>query len=125
MMGVDELLQVVDELSESDLDHLVDRALLARARRRASVLSAAETELFLKINQGIPEALHQEYLALVEKRDHETIAAVEYGRMLELGDQIDELAAERAAALSELAAIRQVPLRQLMDELGINGAGVR
>ncbi|MBE9032415.1 hypothetical protein IQ266_22000 [filamentous cyanobacterium LEGE 11480] len=45
--------------------------------------------------------------------------------MLELGDQIDELAAKRAEALAQLAAIRQIPLMQLMDDLGIQGPGVR
>ena len=124
-MSVDELLKAVDELSESDLDHLVGRALSVRARRRAPVLTTEETALFLKINQGIPEALHQEYLALVALRDEDTIDEVQYDRLLELGDQIDELAAQRAGALAQLAEIRQVSLRQLMDDLGIYGAGVR
>ena len=124
-MSVDELLKAVDDLSESDLDHLVGRALSVRARRRAPVLTTEETALFLKINQGIPEALHREYLALVALRDEDTIDETQYDRLLELGDQIDELAAQRAGALAQLAEIRQVSLRQLMDDLGIYGAGVR
>jgi hypothetical protein len=124
-MSVDDLLKVVDDLSESDLDHLVDRALLARARRRAPVLSAQETDLFFKINQGIPDDLHCEYLALVEQRDAETITPEGYEQMLKLGDEIDNVAADRASALAQLAEIRQVPLIQLMDDLGIYGAGVR
>ena len=48
-----------------------------------------------------------------------------YERILELGDRIDELAAQRAGVLAELAKVRRVPLMQLMDDLGIYGAGVR
>ena len=87
--------------------------------------STEETALFLKINQGIPEALHRDYLALVALRDEDTIDEAQYDRLLELGDQIDELAAQRAEALVQLAEISQLPLRQLMNDLGIYGAGVR
>jgi hypothetical protein len=124
-MSVDELLKAVDNLSEPDLDHLVDRALFVRARRKTNVLTADETRLLLKINQGMPEDLHREYLDLVNRRDAETITDGAYKRMLELGDQIELIAAERAEALAELAVLRQVPLMKLMDDLGIHGPGVR
>jgi hypothetical protein len=124
-MSVDELLKAVDDLSEPDLDHLVDRALFVRARRKTNVLTADETRLLLKINQGMPEDLHREYLDLVNRRDAETITDGAYKRMLELGDQIELIAAERAEALAELAVLRQVPLMKLMDDLGIHGPGVR
>ena len=44
-MSVDELLMTVEDLNESDLDNLVDRALFLRARRKASVASSEETVL--------------------------------------------------------------------------------
>jgi hypothetical protein len=109
-MSVDELLKAVDDLSELDLDHLLDRALFVRVRRKAKVLTADETRLLLKINQGIPEDLHREYLGLVDQRHAATITDAAYTRMLELGDQIEAIAADRAEALAELAVLRQVPL---------------
>ena len=124
-MSVDELLKAVDSLNESDLNNLVGRALSVRASRQVSVLTVDETALFLKINAGIPEVLHREYLDLLGQRDRGTIDELGYERMLELGDRIDELAAQRAGALAELAKIRRVPLMQLMDDLGIYAAGVR
>ena len=72
-----------------------------------------------------PKVLRREYLALVGQRDRGTIDELGYERMLVLGDRIDELAAQRAGALAELAKIRRVPLMQLMDDLEIYGAGVR
>jgi hypothetical protein len=124
-MSVDELLKAVDSLSESDLENLANRVLFLWARRKENVLTADETLLLERINVAIPIDLHQEYLALVAKRDDETIAEAEYDRMLELGDRIDDLAAKRAHSLVQLATIRQVSLMQLMDELGIQGPGVR
>jgi hypothetical protein len=118
-MSITELLQVVNQLNEPDLDQLLDQVLLLRAKRKNNILSAAETELLLQINQGIPADLHQEYQALKKKRDDEILTGGEYEELLELSDRIEILAAERAGSLVKLAQLRQMPLAQLMNELGI------
>jgi hypothetical protein len=118
-MSITELIQAVDRLNEPDLDQLVDRVLLLRAKRKNNILSATETELLLQINQGIPTDLHQQYQALKQKRDREVLTDEEYTELLELSDRIEILAAERAGSLVKLAQLRQVTLIQLMNELGI------
>jgi hypothetical protein len=105
-MSIDELVQAANHLNETDLDQLVSRVLLLRAKRLAPVLSGSETELLLHINQGIPTDLQQQYELL-----------------LELSDRIEILAAERAGSLVKLAELRQVPLAQLMNDLGIKAPG--
>ncbi|MCU0552557.1 MAG: hypothetical protein MUC48_24760 [Leptolyngbya sp. Prado105] len=77
-MSVDELLKVVKDLSESDLDHLVNRALFVRARRRAPVTTPAESTLLREINCGIPAELSDRYEILTDKRDDETLTEAEY-----------------------------------------------
>jgi hypothetical protein len=124
-MSVDELLKAVDDLSASDLDSLVSRAFSVRARRKPSVLNGQETALLLKINHALPEDLHQEFITLRDRRDNDTITDVENERLCAVSDRIEELAAERAESLLELANLRQVPLMRLMDDLGIHGPGVR
>jgi hypothetical protein len=124
-MSVDEILKAVDELSESDLENLANRVRSVRMHRKPSVLSSQETALLLKINHALPEELHQEFLRLRDRRDAETITDAENGRLSDVSDRIEILAAERAEALVELANLRQVPLSRLMDDLGIAGAGVR
>jgi hypothetical protein len=124
-MSVDELLKAVDDLSEPDLDHLVDRALFVRARRKANVLTAEETVLLSAINQGIPSALHDRYEVLLEKRDDETLTEAEYAELLDISDQIEAFGVKRIEALAKLATLRQVPLLKLMDDLGIQSPGVR
>jgi hypothetical protein len=88
-------------------------------------MNAQETALLFKINHGLPEDLHQEFLMLRDRRDNDTITDVENKRLCEVSDRIEELAAERAESLLELANLRQVPLMRLMDDLGIHGPSVR
>jgi hypothetical protein len=124
-MSVDELLKAVDDLSEPDLDHLVDRALFVRARRKANVLTTEETVLLSAINQGIPSELHDRYEILLEKRDDEILTEAEYTELLDISNQIEAFGVKRIEALAKLATIRQVPLLKLMSDLGIQNPGVR
>lgn len=124
-MNVDELLKAVDDLSEADLEHLVERALFVRARRKAPILSAEETALLLEINQGVPSELHDRYQVLLEKRDDDALTDAEYAELLDLSNQIEGIGVKRIEALAKLATIRQVPLLKLMEDLGIQSPGVR
>jgi hypothetical protein len=118
-MSIAELLQAANQLNEPDLDQLVDQVLMLRAKRKANILSKAETELLLHINQGVPADLHHQYQALREKRNEGTLSDEEHEMLLALSDRIEILAAERAGSLVKLAELRQVPLMQLMNDLGI------
>ncbi|XGV94603.1 MAG: STAS/SEC14 domain-containing protein [Leptolyngbya sp. BL-A-14] len=118
-MSLDELLNAANQLSETDLETLVNGILLLHARRKAPILPSQEASLLLQINQGIPSDLHQRYYSLTEKRDAETLTPDEYEELLSLSDRIELLTAQWAEALVKLATLRQVPLPQLMDDLGI------
>jgi DNA-binding transcriptional regulator YbjK len=118
-MTLDELLNAANQLNETDLETLLNRLWLLHARRKASILPVQEASLLLQINQGLPTDLHQRYHILAEKRDSETLATQEYEELLQLSDRIEHLTAQRLEALINLATLRQVPLLQLMDDLGI------
>ncbi len=118
-MSVDELFKAVDGLNEVDLENLMRRACAVRTRRKRSVLSEQETALLLKINHILPEETHQEFITLRDRRDAEIITHTEQERLSEVSDRIEELAADRAEALIELANLRQVSLMTVMDDLGI------
>jgi hypothetical protein len=124
VMSVDELFKVVDNLSEPDLDDLVKRALFVRARRKTQVLSEAETGLLLAINQGMPATLHERYEQLLELRDDERLTVAESAELLAISGQIEGWGVRRIEALAQLATLRQVPLPELMNDLGIHSPGV-
>jgi hypothetical protein len=94
---------------------------LQRKRRQPmpSHLAQEESTLLQKINQGLPEAMWQEYHDLIAKRRAETLTPEEHGRLIALSDTIEQTHAERMAYVAELARLRQVPLKTLMAQLGI------
>jgi hypothetical protein len=82
-------------------------------------LPQAEAELLLKINQGVPQALQQRYDELIAKRRRNILTEAEYGELLRLTEQVEELEARRLGYLAELARLRKTTLTELMDTLSI------
>jgi hypothetical protein len=124
-MSVDELLKAVDNLSEPDLENLLNRTLFVRARRRGPIATPEESTLLREINRGIPSELNNRYEILADKRDEETLMESEYQELLDVADQIEVSGVKRLEALVKLAELRQVPLLQLMTDLGIQTPEIR
>lgn len=118
-MSVDELLKSVDDLSDPELESLVNRALFVRARRRGQIATPEESTLLREINRAIPAELSDRYEILADKRDDETLTADEYQELLDIADQIEAFGVKRLEALVKLSELRQVPLLQLMADLEI------
>jgi hypothetical protein len=87
-------------------------------------LSQEETALLLKINRGLPAEVHQRYRELIDKRREERLTQNEHEELLRLTDEVEKRQAERLEALVELARLRDVPLRELMQTLGIKPPAV-
>jgi hypothetical protein len=62
------------------------------------------------------------YRELVARRQAETLTAEEHTELIALIDRIELANAHRIECLAELATRRQVPLRVLMAEMGIQPA---
>ena len=92
---------------------------LGGEERRPPHLSPEETQLLQQINQGLPPETWARYHALKEKRDARTLSTEEYRELLSLTDEVELWNARRLELVSALAQLRQVPLRALMDELGL------
>jgi hypothetical protein len=78
-------------------------------------LSAAESALRARINQGLPAALRERVACLRDKREEESITDAAYEELTRLTDRAEELHADRMAVLVELAKYRGVILAVLMD----------
>lgn len=89
------------------------------AASRASSLSAYETELLLKLQYAFPPEQTQEYRALCQQSDANTITETDRERLFALIEQRDLQNAERLETLGELARLRGVTLREVMAQLGI------
>ena len=117
------LLEAAEELSNDDLDRFVDQVLTLRARRRAPCLPEKESELLLRINEGLPEETWRQYHELVAKRKAGTLTPEEHSVLIALTNQVEMAHAQRIGYISELAQLRGKTLREMMDELGIQPPG--
>lgn len=118
------VLQVANQLSLNDLDHLVRQLLYLQAQRRSSILATDEAELLLRINQTLPPDHLQRYEVLFAKRQAETLTPAEQQELIELTEQFEALNLQRLKYLSQLAQIRQISLSELMTQLGIEAPSV-
>lgn len=78
-----------------------------------------ESDLLQKIGLGIPVATWKRYNYLKDLRDREQLGLEEHAELIRISDQIEEVNTERMKYLVELAKLRNVPLRELMETLGI------
>jgi len=114
-----ELLNGVKRLDTTALESFADEVLAIRAQRRAPTLSQEESELLIKINQGLPIAVRTRFAQLNEKRRADTLSEEEHAELLGLIDQIEAHDVERVKNLGKLAQLRNIPVRTLMKQLGI------
>ncbi len=114
-----DLLQAVQQLSQPELEQFIEQVLQLHAKNIAPSLPTQESELLLKINQGLPEELQHLYQALIDKRDRETLTESEYQQLLESTEQVEKYQAQRLEYLTQLAQIRQVYLTNLITQMGL------
>ena len=118
----EELLRAVEQLPPPELAAFTEKVLALRLRQAAPVLSQDESELLMRINQGVPADIQLRYDTLIAKRAAETLTAEEHAELLRLTDQIEQIDANRMEQLVALAQMRQISLAQLLRDLGFREA---
>ena len=118
--STEQILSAMAQLSLPELEEVFDQVLTLQAERKASHLSAEESNLLFRINRGLPPELRGSISALQTKRENGSISDSEYEELTQLTDQSEELHAERVVALAELAKLRGVSLPVLMEQLRIH-----
>jgi hypothetical protein len=115
----DELLNAALQLPQVELEQFVRRLFSLKARERTSVLSEREAELLDQIYQKLPDDTQQRLNELIKKRQAYTITPDELQELIELTDQAEAFDVARLELISELAHLRNVPLAQLIQQLGL------
>ena len=118
--SVPEIIEAVERMSAEDLDKLVRRVLEIQAARRAPHLSQEEAYLLRQINLNLPQPDRERVRELQHKRMAEEISQDEYEELAALTDKLEELHAQRMNAISKLADVRGVSLKEMMAQLSIN-----
>lgn len=115
----EQLLDAVLQMQQEELEQFVSRALRLKAQRRTSVLPEREAALLMKINQGVPSSIQERLNTLIEKRRGGTINAKQLRELKKFTDHIENSDAKRLELLTELAHLRNIPLRRLIRQLGL------
>ena len=115
----DDLLNAVRQLSVPELERFSAFVLRLQAQQKAVSLSPGESALLLKINTGLGAETQARYDQLIAKRRSETLTNDEYAELLRLTQQAEQIDGQRVEALVELAKLRNVPLKTVMQQLEI------
>jgi hypothetical protein len=118
----EQLLKAALQMSEEELQRFVTRLFTIKARQKTSTLSERESELLIKINQGLEPADARRMKELIAKRQSYTITEDELQELIRLTDESERLNVERIKHLLELARLRGVTLDEVMEQLGIKPA---
>ena len=119
-----ELIRIISDIQSEELLERV-RAFIKEvegeieASEKAPSLSKEETELLLKINEGLPEEVQLRYNELLAKLAEETITEEEHRELMELMPQVEAKSVERLKYLAQLAQLWNISVDEVMARLGI------
>ena len=118
-IDTEQLLHAALQLPRSELEHFVTRLRVLSLQQETLYLAQAESDMLLKINQGLPAATQQRLDELITKRQTQTLTPDEHQELIQLTEQSEKSDVERLQHLLALAAQRNISLDDLTRQLGM------
>ena len=116
---IKELLREANQLNTRDLGDFVIKVREILSKRRYPAIPEKEAALLLQIQEVMPVQLLEKAALLHEKRRDGLLTALEQDELLRTNQIIEDLHIKRLELLSELSQTRAIPLKTLMQQLGI------
>lgn len=114
------LLTKADQLSTQDLSLFLSKLReLLYVRNEHAVVPEAEAKLLAQFQDLVPAELLQRAAQLHQQRMDQSLSFMENEELVQLNERIEQLHLERLELLSQLSIAKEIPLKTLMDELGI------
>jgi hypothetical protein len=101
-------------------DRYILNTLQERFQANINANQPTETDLLRQINVGFSAQDWEHYHSLIAKRRAEILSPEEHKFLIEMSDRLENFNVTRIQALIQLAALRNQPLTDLMQSLGIN-----
>jgi hypothetical protein len=114
------LFHEVERLDNRSLDAFISNIVSLRARRSASDKQKREAHLLEKINKSLSIQETLQLQQLHQKHLEENITEQEYAELGILVEKVEKLNVSRLKYMTQLAQFRNVSVRELMTQLGIN-----
>ena len=116
------LFHEVERLDNRSLDAFIEHIISLRVRREPSDRQKEEATLLKKINKSLSIEQTERFRALNDKLSDENITENEYAELLVLLEKIEKLNVSRLKYLTNLARLRNISVRELMNQLDIINA---
>lgn len=125
-------LELIKSITDTQNEQLLAdmQEVLKKARRKhlksrkQHALSREESELLLKINEGLPETVQKRYSELLSKSAQEILSEEEHEELCGLIPLMEKKSAERLEYLMQLASIWNISTDEAMARLHINAPSV-
>jgi hypothetical protein len=114
------LYQEADRLDNQSLDAFIAQIMSMRLRREVSDSQKKEADLLKKINQSLSIPEINQFRFLNNKRVETGVSEQEQVELVRLLEKIEKLNVNRIKYLTHLARLRNISVRELMNQLGIN-----
>lgn len=118
-LSVHTLVHEAERLDNRSLDTFIDTIISLRVRRGTPNKQKEEALLLEKINKSLPLKQVERLRTLNQKRVDSGITEQEYSELLVLLEKTEKLNVSRLKHLTALARLRDVSVRELMNQLGI------
>lgn len=119
--AVNTLFHEVERLDNRSLDNFISNIISLRVRRETPNTQKEEALLLEKINKSLPFEQVERFRTLNQKRIESGISEQENAELLVLLEKTEKLNVSRLKYLTSLASLRKISVRELMNQLGING----
>ncbi len=119
-----ELIKLIADIQNEQLLLRLKQLLVQAEKENVSTkvptLSQAETDLLMKINEGLPEKVQLRYHELLKKSVTENLSEKELEEFQQLIPLVEAKSAERLTHLVQLADLWQTSVPDVMQRLDIN-----
>ncbi len=115
------LFHEAERLDNRSLDTLITNIISLRVQRSTPKIQEEEALLLKKINKSLSSEQIERFQNLNDKRIEKGLLANENAELLVLLDKKERLNASRLKYITTLARIRNISVRELIKQLGING----
>lgn len=114
------LFHEAEQLDNRSLDAFIDNILSLRTQRETPDKQKEEAILLKKINKSLSIEQIERFRAFNQKRIEGNISEQEYSELLILLEKVEKLNVNRLKYLTTLARLRNISVRELMNQLDIS-----
>jgi hypothetical protein len=121
-VSLDELVNGVKQLSDSELDQFISRVMGVKAGRTGESIGSQEADLIKRINEGLLPEEWERFHTLEALRKSEKLKPEEQQELIAITDRIEQINFHRLQYLIELSKLKGKPVEALIEELQLTPA---